>query len=263
MISKAQRQQQILELLNSFGKLSPKMLSSMLSVSEMTIRRDIKELYDSHQIKTFYGGISLTSPSGPLTPDQNYVNMYHSEEELHLKEKQLIAKCASQMIDPQDVIAIDNGSTCGHIPDFFSPETKCLIYTYSLNVLNKISLLKNEQLRLFAIGGYYHSQLKMFEHTDVLNTIQKFRINKLFLGTIGVSIDGGLSCVQPYEIPIRKALIRQSSKIILLADSSKIGKSWFDHYAPLSVVDTFITDSGISPQQEKDLKNQGLNLIVV
>ena len=263
MISKALRQQQILELLGSNKKLSPTELSTRLSVSEMTIRRDIKELYMKNQINAFYGGVCLADARQKPVQEHSNLDAYHAEEERHLREKQRIARYASRMIELQDVIAIDNGSTCNHIPDYLTPEMNCLIYTYSLSTLNKISKLNGSNLQLFALGGYYHGQLGMFEHADTLNTIKKCSINKLFLGAVGVSIEGGLSCVQPYEIPIRKALIEQSKKVVLLADSSKIGKSWFDHYAPLSAVDTFITDSGITKEQKEALKDQGLEVVVV
>ena len=85
--------------------------------------------------------------------------------------------------------------------------------------------------------------------------------NKFF--QTGVNIDYGLSCAQPYEIYIRQALIKRSDQVILLADSSKMGKSWFDHYADITDVDIIITDSGISDDYRTKLEYLGIDLRIV
>ena len=83
------------------------------------------------------------------------------------------------------------------------------------------------------------------------------------MGAVGVSLEGDLSCVQPYEVPVRKALMEQSDEVILLADSSKIGKSWYDKYGVLKDLSVFITDSGITIEQKETLENLGVNLVIV
>ena len=116
---------------------------------------------------------------------------------------------------------------------------------------------------MFALGGYYHSQLQMFEYSGIIDVIKKLHINKMFLGAVGVSLEGDLSCVQPYEVPVRKALMEQSNEVILLADSSKIGKSWYDRYGTIDDLSMLITDSGITIEQKEALENRGLNLVIV
>ncbi len=263
MISKKLRQKKILELLAERGTISPKNLASLVSVSEMTIRRDIRELYDMNMIETFYGGVSLPLASDAEIPPHKSLDIYHTEQEQHFQEKIRIAKYASHLVEPQDVICIDNGTTCCHISDFFTQDTNCLIYSYSQRTLTRIMQLKNENIQLFALGGYYHSQLQMFEYSGIIDVIKKLHINKMFLGAVGVSLEGDLSCVQPYEVPVRKALMEQSNEVILLADSSKIGKSWYDRYGTIDDLSMLITDSGITIEQKEALENRGLNLVIV
>ena len=263
MITKEQRHKRILEILAEKVSLSPKQLAELISVSEMTIRRDIKELSSRHLIETFYGKVALSSNIDNNVPQHKSLDIYHTEQEQHFQEKLQIAQYASQLIDAQDVICIDNGTTCCHIPDFFSRDTSCLIYSYSARTQARIIQLKNENIQLFALGGYYHSQLQMYEYPEIIDIIKKLHINKMFLGTVGVSLDGSLSCVQPYEVPIRKALMEQSDQVILLADSSKIGKSWYDRYGSTKDLSMFITDSGITAEQRSSLEKLGVNLVVV
>ena len=105
--------------------------------------------------------------------------------------------------------------------------------------------------------------IKMFEHTDTISTIKKLHIDKLFLGAAGVSTKYGISCVQPFEIDIRRALIDVSDTVILLADSSKLEKSWLDHYASIDEIDLLVTDSGITEEQKADFEQAGIRLHIV
>ena len=85
----------------------------------------------------------------------------------------------------------------------------------------------------------------------------------IFIGAAGVSLQYGLSCVEPFEVEVRKALISISDSVILLADSSKLGKSWLDHYASIDEIDMLITDSGITEEQEEKMTQTGIRLCVV
>lgn len=263
MISKKIRHQQILALLADNGKMSPKELSEATSVSEMTIRRDIRELFDQKLVNAFYGGVTLVSGSKANIPQHKSLDIYHIEQEKHYDEKIRIAQYAYSLIESQDVICIDNGTTCCHMLDYFNQNTSCLVYSYSLRIINQINRLQNKNIQLFALGGYFHSHLQMFEYSGILDVIKTLHINKMFLGTVGVAPEGELSCVQPYEIAIRQTLMAQSDQIILLADSSKIGKAWYDTYGSIDDLTTFITDSGITIEQKKSLEDKGVNLVIV
>ena len=263
MRAKAERLNKIMDILQNQHTVTTKLLSSALGVSDMTIRRDVRELSSRGLVDAYYGGISLsTKPSAPRTMD--YMQRTHYlDETAHAKEKTDIARYACSLIEPRDAIAIDNGTTCSRIPTFMDRDMPNIIYTYSYIVMNQIIQQNTESWRLFVLGGYYHGSIKMFEYSDILNTIKKLHIDKLFLGAAGVSLQYGVSCVQPFEIDIRRALINISDTVILLADSSKLGKSWLDHYASLDEIDVLITDNGITEDQRNEIAQTGIRLCVV
>ena len=263
MHSKTQRLNQIMDILQAETTVTTKDLSSRLNVSDMTIRRDVQELSKRGLVNAYYGGITLTSdPTAPQAMSPQQRSNYFSEAG-QLYEKDTIARYASQLIEARDAIAIDNGTTCSQITQYMDPEMSLIIYTYSYMVLNRVIAAQDTKWQLFVLGGYYHDDIKIFEYEETLNTIRKLHINKLFIGAAGVSDKYGISCVQPFEVPIRKALIEASDNVILLADSSKLGKSWFDHYAQLSEIDMLITDSGISEDQKKRFEDMGVDLRIV
>lgn len=263
MLSKLQRQKEILKLLNQDNAISPKKLAVLLNVSEMTVRRDIKEMEAQGSITSFYGGISLSGKKNIEVPQQKSLDVYAIEGEQHHAEKLRIARKAFSMIEPRDVIAIDNGTTCAHIPELFTKDTNCLVYTYSMMISKKVSDSAADDIQLFTFGGQYHKKLQMFESREVTEMIKKYKISKFFVGTVGISFEQGLSCVQPYEKEVRRAIMEQSDQVILLADSSKIGKSWFDHFAMLEEVDIMITDSGLTVEQKEAIERSGIELLIV
>lgn len=264
MSSKSERQKKIIEILNQISTTTTKELATALNVSEMTIRRDVDELSKKDLVNAYYGGITLKYSESSFTSSASPGNYtFDKEKGLHLAEKLRIAKFASTMVQPFDSIAVDNGTTCCNILDYINDNTSCIIYTYSQEVMNRVFSSQKSNFQLFVFGGYYHSDIKMFEYNDILSTIRKMHINKLFLGTVGVSTTYGLSCAQACEVPIRKALIDISDTVVLLADSSKIGKSWFDHYADISDIDIFVTDQGITPEQKQEFENHDIIVHVV
>lgn len=264
MADKQTRMKQILDILSERNSSTIKLLAGELGVSEMTVRRDVAYLEKSHFVNVFYGGLSLNN--NKLSDVQNFSYTpysYDKENMLQQAEKKRIGQFASTFIEPFDAIAIDNGTTCRHILDHLEPSNACILYTYSMEVLSKALQLQNDNIRLFVFGGHYHKDLKMFESLDTVDTIKKTHINKLFLGAVGVSSAYGISCSQRCEVDIRRALLSVSEQVFLLADSSKIDKSWHVQYGDLSDIDVLITDNMITEKQKAEFEAAGITVYIV
>jgi DeoR/GlpR family transcriptional regulator of sugar metabolism len=236
-------------------------LALELKVSEMTIRRDLSYLKQAGHVSLYHGGVSL--PANPKEHFQYTPYVFNKEDKERLIEKKRIAEFAASLIEPFESIGIDNGTTCRYILDYMDKTSDYILYTYSMEVMNKAINLDLNNLRLFCFGGLYHRDIKMFESMDVLDLVKKTHITKLFFGAVGVSATYGLSCAHRYEIDIRRALMSISDKIIVLADSSKIDKSWFLQYGVLEDIDMLITDTKITEKQEQKLTDIGIKVVAV
>ena len=264
MADKQTRMKEILNLLSSKESESIKNLALHLKVSEMTVRRDVSCLENNGYVTVFYGGVSLNENQKKLFPGiRNAPYLFDKADKERLAEKKRIAEFATSFIEPYDAIGIDNGTTCRYMLDYIHNVSDCILYTYSMEVMMKAVNLETNNIRLFCFGGLYHNDIKMFESMDVLDTIKKTHINKLFLGAVGVSSTYGLSCAQRYEVDVRQTLMSVSEQIIVLADSSKINKSWYLQYADISDVDILITDNKITEEQKASLMECGIKLYVV
>ncbi|MEA5002102.1 MAG: DeoR/GlpR family DNA-binding transcription regulator [Christensenella sp.] len=263
MANKQARIQEILSILKITGSDSIKNLANSLNVSEMTVRRDISFLENNNYVSIFHGGVSLNQSHDHTSVDlKNTPYIFNRELRERLPEKKRIGEFAASFIEPFDAICIDNGSTCRYILDYMK-SADCILYTYSMEVLSKAVALASSNIRLFCFGGLYHNDLKMFESPDVLETIKKAHFNKLFLGAVGISATYGLSCAENFEVAVRRTLMSVSDQIIVLADSSKIDKSWYLQYAPISDIDVLITDNKITAEQKEKIESFGVAVYAV
>ncbi|MEX0361142.1 MAG: DeoR/GlpR family DNA-binding transcription regulator, partial [Allomuricauda sp.] len=92
--------------------------------------------------------------------------------------------------------------------------------------------------------------------------LRNYFCDKLFLGVDGLDIDNGLSTPNIEEAHLNATMIEMASQIIVLADSSKIGKRSLAFICPMSKIHVLITDSGISEEQKSQIENLGIKVVV-
>ena len=85
---------------------------------------------------------------------------------------------------------------------------------------------------------------------------------KLFLATAAVSFEAGLTYPSIADLYVKKAMIKSASKIYLVADSTKIGRTSFSSLGGLDIIHTLITDSGIRPEDRVGFERLGIEVII-
>ena len=259
MVGNNYRNNYILNRLSVDGFASIKDLSKKLEVSEMTIRRDLKELSMDNVVTLIPGGAVLKRNSLIETDEEKY--LIQTAESLMLEEKIKISRKAASFIKPNDVIIIDAGSTTKNLPKFIPGNMPLTIICYTLNVL--FNVYENKNWKLVFPGGYFHKNALMFESPEGIEIIKKIRANTAFVAAGGISEKLELTTPTSYEKETKRAIIKSSYKKILMVDSSKFGKITISHFADLTDFDIVITDSGISKEFEKIVKNIGIELYIV
>jgi len=249
----------ILNNLSVSGFVSIKELSKRLEVSEMTVRRDLRELSKENIVTLIPGGAVLKRNSPIDTDEDKY--LIQAAESLMLEEKIKISRKAASLIEPNDVIVIDTGSTTENIPKFIPENMPLTVICYALNIL--FNVYENKNWKLIFPGGYFHSDTLMLESPEGIEMIKRIRANKAFISAAGVSEKLGVTCATAYEKETKRAVIESSDKKILLVDSTKFGKIKISHFADLTDFDIIITDTGISKEFVNIIKNIGIKLYIV
>lgn len=261
MSKKSDRMNRLVEIIKSKNGASIKELANLLEVSEMTIRRDLAILQENHVINSVYGA-AIYNPEYKLEHNEPSFNYEITEEQIKQDvQKSKIGTFAASLIEPGDLIVIDTGTTtemlANHIPDNVEATVLC----YNANILNSLRLKNN--LSLLFSGGRYHPKTQMVESAEGIDLIKSMRFNKAFISAAGIHKNLGVTCVYPYEIPTKKAIIKSSIQKILLVDSSKFNQVKPAYYANISDFDIIITDPLIPEEWVNLIKELNIELIIV
>ena len=256
MTKRKQRLKNIIDIVNQKGKVTVKQLSSRLNVSEMTVRRDLNDLENKKIIKRIHGGAVLYSSF----IDGNNIYVIKEQTEKNVKQKSLIGLKAASLINPNETIFLDAGTTTLFIAKYLDRDIPLTVLTCTFENASEFHYRKNTNLIL--TGGYYHRDSSVFHSKEGYNLIKSIRADKAYISTAGIDENLGLTTYYYFEVDIKKTMIQSAKKIILVTDSSKFGKISVAYFASLKEIDTIITDNGISDNYKKIIKNLGIELII-
>ena len=249
-----ERHTQLIALLKAQGYCSVSEMSSMLNVTPMTIRRDLRILSEKHIVQVTHGGARFCA-SKQDEPD------FSVRTHEHLAEKQAIGKRVAELfIQEGDVVGIDSGSTMIEVARNL-PDVPLTVVTASLAAANVVA--RNNRHQLVMLGGVLQHEASCFYSPQAVGALHTLHINKLFLATAGLLIPDGLSCSNLSDGEVKQALINSSRQVILCADSSKIGKAFLAHFASLDAIHALVTDSGIMTADREVLERHNVRVIIV
>lgn len=249
---------EILKMQN--GGTTIRELASMLDVSEMTIRRDLEVLKDRNVVLDIPGAGVLNSQFIVKQNDENGYELSAASKE-HRNEKKRIGKFAASLIEQDDCVIIDNGSTMEFLAESIDANTKMTILTCNLNILNKIC--NNPNFNIIFGGGYYHPDTTLFESAENIELIKNTRASKVFASAAGVHGTMGITCVNNYETDTKQALLTSGAEKILVVDSSKFGLIKPCFWTDIDAFDRVITDKNISEEWIEKIQSKNIHLDIV
>jgi len=228
-------------------------LVNLLNVSSVTIRKDLTELEKKDKLYRTHGRAVLINP---------YINnrSVNEKEKLASDEKHAIGRAGAALITRDDSIVIASGTTVHALARCIKPMHKLTVVTASLPVSE--ILAQNESIDIIQLGGMLrHSSLSVVgEYSERI--LQECSFSKLYLGVDGIDFEYGITTTDMREATLNQKMIAAAHKTIVLADSSKFGRRGFAKIGDMDVVDTIITDAGITPSDASFLEDMGIDLIV-
>ena len=207
-------------------------LCETFGVSLNTIRRDINELCARGTASKVYGGIILNK--------DNEIVPFNMRSISNINEKIGMARLASRFIEDGETLYIDSGTTTFYLLSCIPSHYNITIISNSLNVYNEA--LKFPNLNVISTGGLLYPKTNSFIGISAVRNLNEYHINKAFMAATAVNLESGATNNSFHESEIKKAVIRLSNKIVLMADHTKIGKSAAISFCPLETLYAFITD---------------------
>ena len=246
----AERERLIMQALsNGVGSLAD--LSTQLNVSEATVRRDLQSLEEQGKARRIHGG--AVRVQFPRTEP-----IFTEKAAFHASEKDHIANLALELIEDNDSIYLDGGSTILTLARKLNQRKNLTIVTNS--IMAAAELMESSH-RLILLGGEFRALSRTLVGPLTGQIVNSLHINKAFMGTIGFTLESGISTTDPNEAYTKELIMHRAAQVIVLADSSKIGVPSFAASGSINDIDTLISDRNISDEVIKELTDQGVEVI--
>lgn len=230
----AKRHKLIIEQLKEDGYVKVQELSKKLGVSEVTIRKDLKQLESKKLLYRNHGSASSLSS---IISDKHI----DVKEKLFTEEKSRIAKAANNLLEPNDKIIIASGTTLFAFANEINVSDNLTVITSSVKV--SLALCYDPHIEIIQLGGIMRKNSVSVIGHYAENVLGSLSCNKLFLGVDGIDFDYGMTTSDMSEARINQQMIDAAQKIIVLTDSSKFGKRGFCKICDINKIHHIITDT--------------------
>lgn len=248
----------ILNLLSKNGMMRVTDLADQCTVSDVTLRRDLRRLEADGLVFVAHGAASLNPGSETLRIGDQY---FISQQQLvHRQEKAAIGKRAAQLVQRDETIVIDTGTTPYFLARELPANYNLTVICFSLNSF--IELHDRPDISLIFPGGYFHSNTLMCESEEALALVKRHRASKAFLGATGIHEQMGVTSSNPFEQKMKEVAMESSLTNVLLVDSFKFGVVQTSYFADLHDFRTIVTDTGIPEKYATIIREQDVELII-
>lgn len=248
-----ERKLKILDLINENNKVSVIQLRDFFNVSGATIRNDLRELESSNLLKRTHGGAIVKSKTGFELDSQHKEGSFQAE-------KERIAEKALDLVEDGDTIILDTGTTTLELAKRLSDKRNLTVVINDIQIARYLEEI--EDINIIFIGGAIRKKFHCTVGTLGTRIISELTVDKAFMATNGISLKKGATTPEINQAETKKAMIAIANKIIVLCDSSKIGRSSFAQFADIQQVDIIITDSGIEDDLRQGFKLQGVEVMI-
>jgi DeoR family fructose operon transcriptional repressor len=234
----AQRRERIQEYLAAHKIVRMDDLYGMLDTSEATVRRDLEWLERAGVVERTHGG-AILSQRLALEPE------YLQRAQKHIEEKRLIGALAASLIEDNDVVFINSGTTTTQVIRNIRKNAGITVFTN--NVYGVLELGK-AGFKNHLIGGEFQPHSNSVAGRFAIDNLRQVYADKAILGVDGVSLLYGCTVPSNPEAEVVKQMIeRTRGKVFIVADSSKWGVVANFQITMIDGIDKLISDEGLDP----------------
>ena len=248
-----ERQRQILSRLAQQGRLSVAEIVEQFSISEATARRDLESLASKGKAQRVHGGVIAVEQAPPELPILD-------RENEQADEKARIGRAAAGLVADTETVFLGSGTTVLEVARYLRDRKHLTVITNSLPVLNMLAGLK--EITVISLGGMLReSELSFIGHITE-QALSEVRVDKVFVGTRGLSLEHGLTNEYLQETLTDRAILKIGREVIIVADHTKVNRVATALLAPLNAMNTLVTDSKADKKFVQALKKQGIQTVI-
>ena len=239
-----ERRSLIIKIVGENKSASVSELMELFDTSESTIRRDLTELDRKGALIKVFGG-AVAREDNIMTLDASV----NERADLNKESKTKIAVYAASLIENDDIVYIDSGTTTALMVEH-------IVATNATFVTNSVliaRLLAAKNLNVLMPGGQLKTKTEALIGPDTCEYLLKLYFTKCFVGANGISQKYGITTPDKQEASVKEIAIMQSKNKFILADNSKFDKICAALFCDIKKA-TIITDSSIN-NSYKSLSN--------
>ena len=253
------RANDILQMLLSQGRLSVEELTDRFATSAASIRRDLVRLEQRGLVHRTHGGAML---AGQIYEPFRFDASFPMRETRFVEEKQRIAAAAAALVRENETVGITAGTTTTQIARALRLRSGIHIVTNAVNISMEMS--SSDGLETTLTGGCLRWKGAFsLVGPAALESLNLVVMDKLFLGVCGVHPQHGATTIQAEEAAVFRNMRRHSKQVIVVADSSKLGRTSPAVVCSPNEIDLLITDKGITREAAEGFARCNLQVIVV
>ena len=274
-----ERRSLIESYLRKKGIASLEEVAEIVGISLSTVRRDLDFMAEGGIVKRTHGGAEMAAP---YLNDEAALNVLIQKGEKALyskkkpklpkiddlafasrniyqhKEKKAIGKACADLIDLNQSVIIDAGTTTYHVARALKSKTPQII-TNSLPVANCYT--NASDVEVLVSGGVVYPPLGVLVGPLAVKTFSEMHVDVAVMGAGGITMDG-VTNSHGLLIDIQRAMIRAAEKVIFCLDNTKFGRRSLSRLCDLSAIDSVVTDTGVSSSLLKRLQKAGVHVVL-
>mgnify|MGYP005863902319 CR=1 FL=1 len=257
-MSAFQRRALIQDLLAKNTLIEVRELSETLGASETSIRRDLAFLERQGFLSRVHGGAVLAESGEGGRP-------FALKVQLHAEEKRRIGRRVAELVQPGDHVILDSGSTVVEVArhlqaDGARREGRVTVITGSLPVIQMLG--HRPGFDIVIIGGLFFPEYEMVVGPQATAFLRDLNADKFIMAADGVTFERGYTTNHPLEAELMREMARVSRETIVVADSSKIGRSGFVSVLPARSVQYLVTDSSAPEGFVRQVEELGVRVLL-
>ncbi len=258
-MNRYERLNRLLQILAERGTVEVEAVAAELSASLATVRRDLDHLAEQQLLTRTRGGAVANNVAYDLP--LRYKTARHSAE------KQRIGEAAARLVAPGTVVGLNGGTTMTEVaralavrPDLNTTGegAQLTVVTNALNIANE--LLVRSRMKIVVAGGVVRPQ--SFELVGPLGSalLNEVTLDIALLGVDAVDVELGAAAHHEGEAAMNSLMVNRAKRVVVIADSSKLGGHAFARICPIERVQTLVTDSGAAPEAVRAFRDAGLDV---
>lgn len=247
-----ERWDKIRAVLDQKGRATVEELADLFGVSRSTIRRDLLEMHQRNLL--------LRTRGGAVRSQMVAFDRSASESgTINVESKERIGKAAAALISAGETVMLDAGSTTRQVVKHLQAPNMTLV-TNSFDAA--IAGMAKPDVDLIMVGGLLRTHGSATIGPTAEDQIALFKADTAILGMNAISPKDGLTTPNLLVAQIKRAMIAQSNRLIVVADHTKLGMSALCKVAPMEEADILVTDEEADPEILSAIRALGVEVII-